>query len=51
MSASLPAPYFPYVVTENEMQVCQTCAAIAKEQKAVVKAVDGYHSEFPLVWR
>ena len=43
MSASLPAPYFPYVVTENEMQVCQTCAAIAKEQKAVVKAVDGYH--------
>lgn len=38
---SLPAPYFPYVVTHDEAEKCPACAAIAREQNAVVKATEG----------
>lgn len=38
--ASLPSPYFPYVVTPAEASICAACAAIQKEQSAIVKSIE-----------
>lgn len=40
-TASLPSPYFPYVVTSEEMMACPACAAVGREQADIVKSRSG----------
>ena len=40
-NTSLPSPYFPFVMTGEEMERCSACAAIGRSQMEVVKARKG----------